>query len=113
MSWNLNRLPPQPSSRWLAFTRPDDLRSKRHRGPHRTPQSYNKRLSVHLSALLQSHQIYCGSHFLSDQKAKSYKLIRPSAASATRAIHPRQTYKFIRFLGSLGEKQSGLKLSAT
>lgn len=45
-------------------------------GQHRAPQSYNKHRSVHLSALLRSHQIHCGSNFLQDQVAKSFKLIR-------------------------------------
>lgn len=37
MSWNLNPLPPQPSSRWLVFTHPDDLCSKQHRGAPQSP----------------------------------------------------------------------------
>lgn len=66
----------QPSSHWLVFPHPNDLCSKQHQGPHRAPQSFNKHRSVHFSSPLQTHQIYCGSNFLQDQKPKSYKLIK-------------------------------------
>lgn len=37
MNWNLNPLPPQPSSPWLVFTHSDDLCSKQHRGATQSP----------------------------------------------------------------------------